>query len=88
MSFEEIKALASSILSRMTSFIANGIECIKKPFVKCDFNIVGSYHKDEDSESECTSESRGSIKIRLCDVLIFFTFLAAVISIFSNKNKD
>lgn len=88
MSFEEIKALATSTLSKIITFISNGIECVKKPFVKYDFSIVGSYHKDEGSESECTSESHGSIKIRLCDILIFFTFLAAVISIFSRKDKD
>ena len=66
--------------------ISKCIEMLKKPFVKYDFDIIRSVHTDEESEPVSQNGAKGSLKIRLLDVILAFTFVVAIIALFSNND--
>lgn len=67
--------------------IAALIEKLKKPFVQYDFDIIRSVHADEESEPVSQNGAKGTLKIRLLDVILALTAVVAIISLFS-KNDD
>lgn len=83
----EIKEFAASKANSLKNKFLCGVERLSKPHVKYDFDIVESVYADEDSEPIQQSSTKGSINIRLCDIIIALTFILAVFSIFS-KNDD
>lgn len=83
----EIKEFALSKANCLKNKLLCGVEKLSKPHVKYDFDIVESVYADEGSEPIQQNSTKGSIKIRLCDIIIALTFILAIFSIFS-KNDD
>lgn len=83
----EIKEFAASKANNLKNIFLCGIERLSKPHVKYDFDIVESVYADEESEPIQQNSTKGSIKLRLCDIIIALTLIFAVFSIFS-KNDD
>lgn len=83
----EIKEFAAQKANSLKNRFFRGIERLSKPHVKYDFDIVESVYADEESEPIQQNSTKGSIKIRLCDIIIALTFILAVLSIFSKNDN-
>ena len=83
----ELKEFAAAKTSSIKNKLLCGVERLSKPHVKYEFDVVESVYADEDSEPIQQNSTKGSIKIRLCDIIIALTFILAIFSIFS-KNDD
>ena len=83
----EIKEFAANKADSVKNKLLCGIERLSKPHVKYDFDIVESIYADEDSQPIQQNSTKGSIKIRLCDIIIALTFIFAIFSIFSKNDN-